>query len=780
MMRMQKRDQFNLQNFYTQQQAPLNITIEDPPATDELNKDKIHNNMPEGNNLFTSTVFPSGDRESHLHGTEPPRNSIFFTPRSSYFPTVARNSFQITPRPSGQMNLLDSISSLFFGDPLGDSRVSNFSKIVNQSYSEQAYIPGGTAVYGTNLDTAALEFKTTLRALQQTNQKYCDPIFPPAMQSILGNSKSLPYANWERAEWRRLQDMMPALLPEKLLWGDEGPLPDDVQQGELGNCYVMSALIGLATVPERIKKLFHIKYLREGARAGLYCVFLCVSGVWNEILLDDYFPVYPESGKFIFCRPTAKGKCWPLFIEKAWARVMGGYCNTVAGTCMEALHTVTNSPTRNYKLSINKQAECLGAILNAEGRRYPITCSSGDIADEQKVGILHAHAYTVVGASFLEVVEGGFKPLKNRPNPIDLNKYICIVKLRNPWADRDNWAGHWSLSDPCVLRDPALMSFLGYNERTKKGYLCMDLFKFLEHFIELDVVEYEDGYKFSSINVLSTAHPSIYKFEVTSTGKYTVSFSQINPRILSAELQPTYVLSRICMTVFRKKSNGDAEYVCGQASNRLTTLTSFVVDEGSKWSPGEYFLVLVTNWKSDIAQGTLGMHGPSSVRFLEQNPNGMIPLIENIFKDKALLGKGFEGYSTVGNANKDIRYKHEILEDGFGYLHFVNRSRSTESMFKTTFLALLNLEFINCELKPVEEQKKDGALKSLEAQGFNTQDGLDQPMVTICKLAPGEDKIIVYIQRDAPNKIRYQISLSVLEKTPTPLVNPDAYLNRQN
>ena len=101
-------------------------------------------------------------------------------------------------------------------------------------------------------------------------------------------------------------------------------------------------------------------------------------------------------------------------------------------------------------------------------------------------------------------------------------------------------------------------------------------------------------------------------------------------------------------------------------------------------------------------------------------------------------------------------------------------------MFKTTFLALLNLEFINCELKPVEEQKKDGALKSLEAQGFNTQDGLDQPMVTICKLAPGEDKIIVYIQRDAPNKIRYQISLSVLEKTPTPLVNPDAYLNRQN
>ena len=35
------------------------------------------------------------------------------------------------------------------------------------------------------------------------------------------------------------------------------PSPTDIKQGQLGDCYLLSALSALAEDPERIRKLFH-------------------------------------------------------------------------------------------------------------------------------------------------------------------------------------------------------------------------------------------------------------------------------------------------------------------------------------------------------------------------------------------------------------------------------------------------------------------------------------------------------------------------------------------
>jgi hypothetical protein len=48
-----------------------------------------------------------------------------------------------------------------------------------------------------------------------------------------------------------------------------------------------------------------------------------VDGQINEILIDDYVPVN-VSGSFVFSAPL-NNEIWPILLEKAWAKVLGGY-----------------------------------------------------------------------------------------------------------------------------------------------------------------------------------------------------------------------------------------------------------------------------------------------------------------------------------------------------------------------------------------------------------------------------------------------------------------------
>lgn len=54
------------------------------------------------------------------------------------------------------------------------------------------------------------------------------------------------------------------------------------------------------------------------------------NGVLQEVLIDDYFPVY-SNNKFGFAQPAAGVEIWVMVLEKCWAKLYGSYSNIVGG-----------------------------------------------------------------------------------------------------------------------------------------------------------------------------------------------------------------------------------------------------------------------------------------------------------------------------------------------------------------------------------------------------------------------------------------------------------------
>ena len=72
----------------------------------------------------------------------------------------------------------------------------------------------------------------------------------------------------------------------------------------------------------------------------------CINGIWEEILIDDYFPCLPNY-KPAF-NHTITNEIWVMIIEKAWAKVHGGYLNIAAGLTREALRDLTGACCKTF------------------------------------------------------------------------------------------------------------------------------------------------------------------------------------------------------------------------------------------------------------------------------------------------------------------------------------------------------------------------------------------------------------------------------------------------
>ena len=67
------------------------------------------------------------------------------------------------------------------------------------------------------------------------------------------------------------------------------------------------------------------------------------------LILDDFFPCSSTSGPPLYTKPS-QGQIWGLLLEKAYARIYGGYSNIAVGYAGDALKDLTGAPSQYIDL----------------------------------------------------------------------------------------------------------------------------------------------------------------------------------------------------------------------------------------------------------------------------------------------------------------------------------------------------------------------------------------------------------------------------------------------
>ena len=203
---------------------------------------------------------------------------------------------------------------------------------------------------------------------------FTDPLFPPNMNSILGldaNGQPIDQAAYnEKSEEREEFKDIKFVRPNEI-FGDNYKLFsgkiefDDVKQGGLGDCYFLSTVANLCKFPGLIADLFVIK---EKNPDGYYEIILMIDGKPQIVIVDDFIPVRMTDSnkpKCCFAKPNGK-EIWVILLEKAFAKINGGYLNIISGNSRDAFEILTgfgsiiyNTLNLDYedKKSIQKEVE---------------------------------------------------------------------------------------------------------------------------------------------------------------------------------------------------------------------------------------------------------------------------------------------------------------------------------------------------------------------------------------------------------------------------------------
>jgi len=180
------------------------------------------------------------------------------------------------------------------------------------------------------------------------------------------------------------------------LWGSDGIEFDDMTQGAVGNCYMISGAATIAEKPGRIEKIFVNKNLND---EGYYQVNMYMLGSPITIEIDDRLPLSAGSEP-LFAQLGDDKSLWGPLLEKAFAKFYGNYEVLEAGWAGIAMSVLTGGPF--VRIEVKTTEDLYNLIKGYDERDFMFNAGSnhgtGNNDDSTANGIVNAHAYTLISA----------------------------------------------------------------------------------------------------------------------------------------------------------------------------------------------------------------------------------------------------------------------------------------------------------------------------------------------------------------------------------------------
>lgn len=358
-----------------------------------------------------------------------------------------------------------------------------------------------------------------------SGEMFTDPEFPPNDEAVF---KTNGYAGdaveafrktiggspkWIRASQLTLSASGNAKLFDNIH-------PNDIAQGNVGDCWLLAGLAGLAEFEGAVLNHFEEKKTSEN---GMYHIriFDPVEKKWHVVTIDDWIPC-DHKGNPISSKPQGH-EMWVLLIEKAFAKWFGSYCMTQGAYCLLPYMLLVDCKnacrqySQNYKgvapfnmeeyqglsahmtdshdrtkialgLAPKVHANELFTMLLKADETNHIMCawtmkdapSVGSGASGEHIGadgIVKGHAYSLITAREVQADGQDFK----------------LVQLRNPWGANpaSEWKGKFSDNWKDWDKYPELRKELGCGSPVMDGMFWMDWDDFRSRYSDIGVVPEE-------------------------------------------------------------------------------------------------------------------------------------------------------------------------------------------------------------------------------------------------------------------------------------------------
>lgn len=199
----------------------------------------------------------------------------------------------------------------------------------------------------------------------------------------------------------------------------------DVNQGEIGNCWFIAAMANLTlnkTLFDQVVCADNCPNFKENY-VGIFHFRFWHFGKFIDVVIDDRLPT--RNGKLVFGKSTDRSEFWSALLEKAYAKIYGGYKALNSGFSSEAFEDFSGGVVEVYNLKERTPPKAFQYICKALKRNVLITC--GILHSSSKLpnlGLFSGHAYSITGAQALS--------------------FENIIRVRNPWGNEMEWRGRYS------------------------------------------------------------------------------------------------------------------------------------------------------------------------------------------------------------------------------------------------------------------------------------------------------------------------------------------------
>uniref|UniRef100_A0A182YCB5 Calpain n=1 Tax=Anopheles stephensi TaxID=30069 RepID=A0A182YCB5_ANOST len=251
-----------------------------------------------------------------------------------------------------------------------------------------------------------------------------DPEFPATASSLMYSQR--PDRHYE---WLRPHEICDG--PEFFV---EGFSRFDVQQGELGDCWLLAACANLTQDHKMFLRVVPDDNSFEDDYAGVFHFRFWQYGKWVDVVIDDRLPTY--RGQLIYMRSSEQNEFWSALLEKAYAKLHGSYESLRGGTTCEAMEDFTGGVAEMYDLKDQTPPNLYEIIEKGFKRNSMFGCSiEADphvLEAETPEGLIRGHAYSITKIQLVDIETPG------------RSGKIPLIRLRNPWGNEAEWNGPWS------------------------------------------------------------------------------------------------------------------------------------------------------------------------------------------------------------------------------------------------------------------------------------------------------------------------------------------------